>query len=46
MFIIRDNLNGSNLDEDFHNSLTPEDIAKFTNAKITLCDVEKASNSR
>lgn len=42
MFLIRDTLNGSNLDEDFHYSLTSEEIAKFT--IITSCDVEKTSD--
>lgn len=40
MFVIRDTLNGSNPDEDFHYNPSSGEIAKFRNAKITSCDVK------
>lgn len=41
MFIIRDALNGSNLDKDFHYNLNIGKIVKFKNVKTTSCDVER-----
>jgi len=38
MFVIRDTLNGNNLDEVFHYNPTPGEIAKFKYAKITSYD--------
>lgn len=40
MFKIRNILNGNNLDENFHYSLTPREVAKFNKTKITSRDVQ------
>jgi len=41
MFIIRDTVNGNNLDEDFHYNPTSGKVATFKHAKMTSCDVER-----